>query len=269
MRRLDQLLRSAHARLHRRRRLLHRRGSPQILRQRNWSGPGTGALRVRFGGDFLSPLVSGETVNAVESLTSPLAGGATFTYTSEYDRPVGGCPPPPPPPPPPTPLALVGAFSKFTKISIAKLLRSGWSTHVTINQPGKIVEDLYQHNGVLPAFAATSKTQAHRTRAQSTAARARHVDRQRGRHGDGHDPSHVRRSTPAQARTQRQSGARHDAYRQVGRQARAGAPFSHPAPLTPRPGRATRTRPTANTAVPRFCRDSLALIRRLAVIAAR
>ena len=111
-----------------------------------------------FGGDFLSPLVSGETVYAVESLTSPLAGGATFTYSSENDRPVGGCPPPPPPPPPPTPLALAGAFSKFTKISIAKLLRSGWSTHVTINQPGKVVEDLYQHNGVLPAFAATSKT---------------------------------------------------------------------------------------------------------------
>jgi hypothetical protein len=28
---------------------------------------------------------------------------------------------------------------------------------VTINQPGTIVEDLYQHAGVLPAFAATSK----------------------------------------------------------------------------------------------------------------
>ncbi len=111
-----------------------------------------------FGGDFLSPLVSGETVYAVESLTSPLADGATFTYSSEYDRPVGGCPPPPlPPPPPPPPLALAGAFSKFTRTSIVKLLRSGWSTHVTINQPGTIVEDLYQHSGILPAFAATSK----------------------------------------------------------------------------------------------------------------
>jgi hypothetical protein len=28
---------------------------------------------------------------------------------------------------------------------------------VTINQPGKIVEDLYLHQGVLPAFAASSK----------------------------------------------------------------------------------------------------------------
>ncbi len=45
-----------------------------------------------FGGGFLTPLVSGETVYAVESLTSPLAGGATFTYSSENDRPVGGCP---------------------------------------------------------------------------------------------------------------------------------------------------------------------------------
>jgi hypothetical protein len=110
-----------------------------------------------FGGDFLSPLVSGETVYAVETLTSPLAGGATFTYSSENDRPVGGCPPPPPPPPSPPPLALAGSFSKFTRILLTKLLRSGWLTHVTINQPGTIVEDLYQHSGVLPAFAATSK----------------------------------------------------------------------------------------------------------------
>jgi hypothetical protein len=110
-----------------------------------------------FGGDFLEPLAGGETVYAVESLTSPLAGGATFTYSSEYDRPVGGCPPLPPPPPRPVPLALAGGFSKFSGISIVKLLRSGWSTHVTINQPGTIVEDLYQHSGVLPAFAATSK----------------------------------------------------------------------------------------------------------------
>ncbi len=110
-----------------------------------------------FGGDFLTPLATGQTVYAVESLTSPATGGGTFTYSSEYDRPVGGCPPPPAPPPPPPPLALAGAFSKFTSVSIAKLLHSGWSTHVTINQPGTIVEDLYEHSGILPAFAATSK----------------------------------------------------------------------------------------------------------------
>ncbi len=110
-----------------------------------------------FGGSFLNPLVNGDTVYAAESLSSPLPGGATFTYYSENDRPVGGCPPPPTPPPPPAPLALAGAFSKFTTVSIVKLLRSGWSTHVTINQPGTIVEGLYQHSGVLPAFAATSK----------------------------------------------------------------------------------------------------------------
>jgi hypothetical protein len=109
-----------------------------------------------FGGDFLKPLVGGETVYAVESLTSPLAGGATFTYESENDRPVGGCPPPPPPPPTP-PLALAGSLVKLVRTSIHKFLDSGWSTHVTINQPGTIVEDLYQHAGVLPAFAATSK----------------------------------------------------------------------------------------------------------------
>jgi hypothetical protein len=110
-----------------------------------------------FGGSFLEPLMNGETVYALESLTSPLAGGATFTYSSENDRPVGGCPPLPPPPPPPPPLALAGAFAKFARTSITKLLRFGWATHVTINQSGKIVENLYQHSGVLPAFAATNK----------------------------------------------------------------------------------------------------------------
>ena len=54
-----------------------------------------------FGGSFLTPLASGETVWASESLETPLAGGAVFTYESENVRPVGACPPPPPPPPPP------------------------------------------------------------------------------------------------------------------------------------------------------------------------
>jgi hypothetical protein len=118
-----------------------------------------------FGGDFLTPLLGGESVYAVETLTSPLPGGATFTYSSEYDRPVGGCPPPPPPPPRPVPLALSGALAKFTRTTIAKLLRFGWSTHATINQPGRIVEDLYQQGGVLPAFAASGKhAHAHKQR---------------------------------------------------------------------------------------------------------
>ncbi|HTA16096.1 MAG TPA: hypothetical protein VK781_14675 [Solirubrobacteraceae bacterium] len=110
-----------------------------------------------FQGGFLAPLLGGETVYAVESLISPLAGGATFAYSSENDRPVGACPVPPSPPPPPPPLALAGSFAKFARTTIHKLLRSGWSTHVRINQPGRVVEDLYQHEGTLPAFAATSK----------------------------------------------------------------------------------------------------------------
>jgi hypothetical protein len=110
-----------------------------------------------FQGGFLAPLAGGETVFAVESLISPLAGGATFAYSSENDRPVGACPVPPPPPPPPPPLALAGSLLKLVRTSIHRLLHSGWSTHVTINQPGTIVEDLYlQHSGSVPAFAATS-----------------------------------------------------------------------------------------------------------------
>jgi hypothetical protein len=110
-----------------------------------------------FQGSFLAPLAVGETVYAVESLTSPLEGGATFTYSSENDRPVGACPVPPPPPPPPPPLALAGSLVKLLRTSIHRLIQSGWSTHVTINQPGRIVEDLYQHQGAVPALAATSK----------------------------------------------------------------------------------------------------------------
>jgi hypothetical protein len=106
-----------------------------------------------FQGSFLTPLAGGETVFAVESLTSPIAGG-TFTYSSENDRPVGACPVPPPPPPPPPPLALMGSIVKLVRTSIHRLLQSGWSTRVTINQPGRIVEDLYMHEGALPAFAA-------------------------------------------------------------------------------------------------------------------
>jgi hypothetical protein len=108
-----------------------------------------------FQGTFLAPLQTGETVYAVESLTSPIAGGATFSYSSENDRPVGACPVPPPPPPPPPPLALAGSIAKLIRASIHELLHSGWSTKVTINQPGTIVEDLYKQGGTVPAFAAS------------------------------------------------------------------------------------------------------------------
>lgn len=112
-----------------------------------------------FGGSFLSPLTIGQTVSAVESLETPIAGGAVFDYTSETVRPVSTCPPPPPPPPPP-PLppaapALQGGILKLTKITIKKLLKSGWLTAVTINQPGTVTEDLYLKDGTVPAFASS------------------------------------------------------------------------------------------------------------------
>ncbi len=108
-----------------------------------------------YSGSFLAPLAIGETVWATESLQTPLAGNATFTYSSENDRPVGACPPPPPAPaPPPPPPALRGSIFKLLKTTIHKLLVSGWLSEVTINQPGTVVEDLYQQEGTLPAFAA-------------------------------------------------------------------------------------------------------------------
>ena len=108
-----------------------------------------------FGGGFLTPLIGGETVYAVESLITPIAGG-NFAYSSENDRPVGACPLPPAPPPPPPPPALAGTILKFARTSIHRLIRSGWTTHVTINQPGTVVQDLYLHQGEVPAFAASS-----------------------------------------------------------------------------------------------------------------
>jgi hypothetical protein len=111
-----------------------------------------------FGGNFLKPLEIGEDVKAVESLKTALASEATYTYTSETERPVGACPPvitPPPPAPPPPPLQ--GSLLAFPHATILSLLKSGWHDHVTINQPGTITQDLYLEGGTLPAFAATSK----------------------------------------------------------------------------------------------------------------
>ncbi len=109
-----------------------------------------------FGGSFLVPLALGQTVAAAESLESPLAGGAVFTYESENVRPVGPCPPPPPPPtaPPPPPPALQGAILKLAHTTIRALLRHGLSDVVGINVPGTVTQDLYLQNGTLPASAA-------------------------------------------------------------------------------------------------------------------
>jgi hypothetical protein len=110
-----------------------------------------------FAGSFLKPLEIGETVKAVESVEKPLEGGATFTYTSENDRPVGACPVPAPPPPPPPPPALQGSIFKLVGTTIKKLLKSGWTDRVTINQPGMVIQDLYQVGGAVPASASAHR----------------------------------------------------------------------------------------------------------------
>ena len=110
-----------------------------------------------FGGSFLTPLALGEDVEAIESLKTPLANEATYTYTSEVERPVGACPAPPPvfnPPPPP---ALGGTIAKLLHTTIHNLLKLGARDQVTINQPGTVIQDLYLAGGKLPAFAAGSR----------------------------------------------------------------------------------------------------------------
>jgi hypothetical protein len=110
-----------------------------------------------FAGNFLAPLAVGETVSAREHERKALAGGLTFTYESETQRPVGACPVPPAPPAPPPPLALLGTILKLVHVTIVELLRSGWTDQVTINQPGTVVQDLYLQDGDVPANASSTK----------------------------------------------------------------------------------------------------------------
>jgi hypothetical protein len=115
-----------------------------------------------FGGSFLAPLKTGETVTATESLETPLTGNSVFTYVSENERPVGSCPPVVVPPPPPPPPALGGSLLKLPHLTILSLLRSGLRDLVSIDQPGTVTQDLYLENGTLPASAASTKKHHHR-----------------------------------------------------------------------------------------------------------
>jgi hypothetical protein len=115
-----------------------------------------------FGGSFLAPLELGQTVTAVESLETPLVGGAVFDYVSENSRPVGSCPVVAPPAPPPPPPALAGSLSKLPHLTILSLLRFGLRDLVSINQPGTVTQNLYLENGTLPASAASTKKKHHK-----------------------------------------------------------------------------------------------------------
>jgi hypothetical protein len=106
-----------------------------------------------FGGSFLAPLALGQTVGAIETLKTPLAGEATYTYTSENQRPVSACPVPPPVYNPPPPPVLGGSIAKLLKTTIHAFLRFGARDQVTINLPGTVTQDLYLTGGRLPAFA--------------------------------------------------------------------------------------------------------------------
>jgi len=110
-----------------------------------------------FGGSFLQPLAAGEDVGAIETLKTPLAGEATYTYTSETERPVGPCPAPPPVYQPPPAPALQGTLGKLLRASIHALLKSGLHDTVTINQPGTVVQGLYGKGGTMPAFASATR----------------------------------------------------------------------------------------------------------------
>jgi hypothetical protein len=111
-----------------------------------------------FGGSFLAALSSSETVTATETLKTPLAGEATYTYTSETSRPVGACPVVPPvvvpiAAPVITP-ALGGSILSFLHNTVRSILKLGWRDQVSINQAGTVVQDLYGLAGHVPAYAA-------------------------------------------------------------------------------------------------------------------
>jgi hypothetical protein len=111
-----------------------------------------------FGGNFLLPLTLGETVGAVESLKTPLANEATYTYTSENLRPVTACPVPPPVSLPPPPPVFGGSLVKLFSGKIRGFLKSGARDQVSIDLPGTVTQDLYLAGGKLPAFAAATKS---------------------------------------------------------------------------------------------------------------
>ncbi len=114
-----------------------------------------------YAGNFLVPLASGQTVYAREVVKTTLPSGAVFKYTSENERPVGACPVPPTPPPPPPPPPLQGTILKLIHTTIHKLLKSGLSDVVGINQPGTVTQDLYLQGGSVPAKAASAKHKRH------------------------------------------------------------------------------------------------------------
>jgi len=113
-----------------------------------------------FGGNFVSALAGGQTVTARESIETPIAGGAIFTYESETVRPVGACPaPPPPPPPPPAPVIpqLRASLLRVLFPHLRMLSRRGLHDQVSVNQASTVVQDMFLLNsGGLPAHASRS-----------------------------------------------------------------------------------------------------------------
>jgi hypothetical protein len=119
-----------------------------------------------FGGSFLTPLTLGQTVSATETLKTPLASGATYTYSSENARPVAACPVIPPvytPVSAPVTTPLAGSIFKVLRGTIRSLLKAGLRDQVTIDEAGKVVQDLYASSGSPPAYAA-SKAKHHKIR---------------------------------------------------------------------------------------------------------
>ena len=199
----------------------------------------TGLSGSAYSGSFLNPLALGQTVWASESLQTPLAGSAVFTYTSENDRPVGACPAPPPPsPPPPPPPALQGAIFKFANTTIQKFLKSGLIDEVTINPPGTVIQDLYLQDGKLPAFAASRKGNKHHGRKivppAQLVARGATIAKSAG------TVSVLIKVTAQGRRLLRhrgkvQAGARDDAAERLRREAEPGASHGHAQALEPQP----------------------------------
>ena len=94
-----------------------------------------------------TPLALGETVDCHRVAEDAARRRSQASPTSsENDRPVGACPPPPPrrrrrPRPPAGGLAVRNSRAPRS----SSCCKSGWTTHVTINQPGTVIQDLYLH----------------------------------------------------------------------------------------------------------------------------
>ena len=191
-----------------------------------------------YEGSFLAPLSIGQTVWATESLQTPLAAGAMFTYSSEIDRPVGACPAPPAAATSPARGARpAGLRAQAHPHDVPQAAEFGSADEVTINQAGTVVEDLYIGGGKLPAYASAKGDGTRPPRAgvapgtEGPRCCSDEAPRSQAGGQGRRASSHRAGAAPSEPRPQRAGDTRDDAAVKLGREAEPRRSIAHAAPL--------------------------------------